>query len=166
MLIRRLTVQSPQRCSLTAGTYCFHYLLESGICYLILSEGNFPRLKAFSFLEEVHNQFNSQYANDVYTVSRPYGFIEFGTCYAYFNPFLLFLNHSAILLSCQIVNCKSYSRNTPIPASPPTYHNWILLCRMYNALWYKTSTTFLSEEKPLLVNIMPCMYATFYCWEH
>lgn len=78
MLIRRLTPNSPPRCSLTAGSYYFHYLLENGICYLILTEGNFPRQKAFGFLEEVHNQFSGQYANDVYTVSRPYGFIEFG----------------------------------------------------------------------------------------
>ncbi|VDL19610.1 unnamed protein product [Hymenolepis diminuta] len=77
MLIRRLTPNSPPRCSLTAGSYYFHYLLENGICYLILTEGNFPRQKAFGFLEEVHNQFSGQYANDVYTVSRPYGFIEF-----------------------------------------------------------------------------------------
>ncbi|KAH9284796.1 Vesicle-trafficking protein SEC22b [Echinococcus granulosus] len=77
MLIRRLVPSSPTRCSLVAGTYYFHYLFESGICYLILTEVNFPRQKAFAFLEEVHNQFSGQYSNDVYTVSRPYGFIEF-----------------------------------------------------------------------------------------
>ncbi|VDD78815.1 unnamed protein product [Mesocestoides corti] len=77
MLIRRIVPSSPPRCSLVAGSYCFHYLLESGICYLILAESNFPRQKAFAFLDEVHNQFSSQYSNDVYTVSRPYGFIEF-----------------------------------------------------------------------------------------
>ncbi len=78
MLIRRLAPSSPTRCSLVAGAYYFHYLLETGVCYLILSEANFPRQKAFAFLEEVHNQFTNQFSNEVYTVSRPYGFIQFG----------------------------------------------------------------------------------------
>ncbi|BHF73297.1 Vesicle-trafficking protein S22b [Sparganum proliferum] len=77
LLIRRLTPGSPSRCSLLAGSHHFHYLLEAGVCYLILAAANFPRQKAFSFLEEVQTQFSNQYANDIFTVSRPYGFIEF-----------------------------------------------------------------------------------------
>lgn len=54
------------------------YIIEHGVCYLVLSEANFPKKLAFAFLEDLHSEFDEQYGKKVPTVSRPYCFIEFG----------------------------------------------------------------------------------------
>ncbi|KAF5402078.1 Adenylyltransferase and sulfurtransferase [Paragonimus heterotremus] len=76
-LVCRLTPTSPSRCSLVAGPYVFHYLLDRGVCYLVLTEGQFNRTKAFAFLEAIQNQFYSEYSTKFNTVSRPYAFLDF-----------------------------------------------------------------------------------------
>ncbi|XP_054567484.1 vesicle-trafficking protein SEC22b isoform X2 [Eptesicus fuscus] len=78
-LFRKLNEQSPTRCTLEADTMSFHYIIEHGVCYLVLSEANFPKKLAFAFLEDLHSEFDEQYGKKVPTVSRPYCFIEFET---------------------------------------------------------------------------------------
>lgn len=55
----------------------FHYLIENGVIYLVLTEKQFSRRLAFLYLDELKNEFESLYAARVNTVSRPYAFIEF-----------------------------------------------------------------------------------------
>lgn len=69
----------PARCTLEASNYFFHYMIERGVCYLVLSEKSFSKRLAFSYLEDLQNEFNSQYGSRLDTVSRPYSFIEFDT---------------------------------------------------------------------------------------
>uniref|UniRef100_A0A0B6Y766 Vesicle-trafficking protein SEC22b n=2 Tax=Arion vulgaris TaxID=1028688 RepID=A0A0B6Y766_9EUPU len=69
----------PPRCSLESGNYLFHYLIERAVCYLVLCEKTFSRRLAFSYLEDLQNEFSSQYSSRLDTVSRPYSFIEFDT---------------------------------------------------------------------------------------
>ncbi|CAL8078259.1 unnamed protein product [Calicophoron daubneyi] len=76
-LVCRMTPTSPSRCSLVAGSYVFHYLLDRGVCYLILTEADFSRTKAFAFLEAIQTQFFSEYSAKINTVSRPYAFLDF-----------------------------------------------------------------------------------------
>ncbi|XP_069121177.1 vesicle-trafficking protein SEC22b-like [Argopecten irradians] len=71
--------QPPARCSLETGPYIFHYLIERGVCFLILCEKSFSKRLAFTYLEDLQLEFNSQYGKKVETVSRPYSFIEFDT---------------------------------------------------------------------------------------
>ncbi|KAG1653696.1 Vesicle-trafficking protein SEC22b-B [Nymphon striatum] len=79
MLFKKLNTQSIPRSSIETGPYLFHYIIERDVCYLILCESNFSKRLAFSFLEDLQNEFTSQYGNRVATVSRPYSFIEFDT---------------------------------------------------------------------------------------
>ncbi|XP_072176646.1 vesicle-trafficking protein SEC22b-like [Diadema setosum] len=79
MLFRKLNDQSPSKCSIESGPMIFHYLIETGICYLTLCEKSFSKRLAFNYLEELHQEFYSQYGKRVATVSRPYSFIEFDT---------------------------------------------------------------------------------------
>jgi len=79
MLFRKLNAQSPSRCTIETGQYLFHYLIENEVCYLVLCERNFSKRLAFQFLEDLQNEFSSQYGKKVATVSRPYSFIEFDT---------------------------------------------------------------------------------------
>ncbi|OWF52612.1 vesicle-trafficking protein SEC22b-like [Mizuhopecten yessoensis] len=71
--------QPPARCSLETGPFIFHYLIERGVCFLILCEKTFSKRLAFSYLEDLQTEFNSHYGKRVETVSRPYSFIEFDT---------------------------------------------------------------------------------------
>ncbi|XP_061588563.1 vesicle-trafficking protein SEC22b-A [Cololabis saira] len=78
-LCRKLSAQSPDRCTLEAGDMNFHYLIARGVWYLSLCEASFPKKMAFAYLEDLSNEFNDQYGRRVPTVSRPYSFIEFDT---------------------------------------------------------------------------------------
>ncbi|TTJ69855.1 Vesicle-trafficking protein SEC22b-B [Bagarius yarrelli] len=55
------------------------YLIEKGVCYLVLCEAVFPKKLAFAYLEDLQAEFHEQYGKRVPTVSRPYSFIEFDT---------------------------------------------------------------------------------------
>lgn len=79
MLFKRLTPQSPPQCTIETGPYLFHYLIEREVCYLVLCERNYSKRLAFSYLEDIAQEFYSQYGKKVNTVSRPYSFIEFDT---------------------------------------------------------------------------------------
>lgn len=56
----------------------FSYIIEQGVCYLVLCEAAFPKKLAFAYLEDLHSEFDEQHGKKVPTVSRPYSFIEFG----------------------------------------------------------------------------------------
>ncbi|XP_078074050.1 vesicle-trafficking protein SEC22b-B isoform X2 [Mustelus asterias] len=78
-LFRKLNEQSPTRCTLQAGAMTFHYVIEKGVCYLVLCEGVYPKKLAFAYLEDLQAEFDEQHGKKVPTVSRPYSFIEFDT---------------------------------------------------------------------------------------
>ncbi|MGH0154822.1 UNVERIFIED_CONTAM: hypothetical protein FKN15_027683 [Acipenser sinensis] len=78
-LFRKLNEQSPPRCTLEAGVMSFHYVIEKGVCYLVLCEAGFPKKLAFAYLEDLQSEFDEQHGKRVPTVSRPYSFIEFDT---------------------------------------------------------------------------------------
>ncbi|XP_012269748.1 vesicle-trafficking protein SEC22b [Athalia rosae] len=79
MLFRKLGPQSPTRCTIETGPYLFHYLIENEVCYLVLCERNYSKRIAYSYLEDIAQEFYSQYGKRVNTVTRPYSFIEFDT---------------------------------------------------------------------------------------
>lgn len=58
---------------------CFSYLIEYEVCYLVLCEKNYSKRLAYSYLEDIAQEFHSQYGKRVNTVTRPYTFIEFDT---------------------------------------------------------------------------------------
>ncbi|KAL1488391.1 hypothetical protein ABEB36_014865 [Hypothenemus hampei] len=79
MLFRKLSPQSPPKCTIETGPYLFHYLIEYDVCYLVLCEKTFSKRLAYSYLEDIAQEFHSQYGRKVNTVTRPYTFIEFDT---------------------------------------------------------------------------------------
>ncbi len=78
--------------------FIFSYIIEQDVCFLTLCERNFNKKLAYSFLEDLSQEFYSQYGHKINTATRPYSFIEFGN----FTPTLLFttinLNIRVILL--------------------------------------------------------------------
>jgi len=77
MLFRKLGPQSPVRCTIETGPYLFHYLIEHDICYLVLCEQNYSKRLAYSYLDDIAQEFHREYGKKVNTVTRPYSFIEF-----------------------------------------------------------------------------------------
>ncbi|CAG9856386.1 unnamed protein product [Phyllotreta striolata] len=77
MLFRKLGPQSPPRCTIETGPYLFHYLIEYDVCYLVLCDKVFSKRLAYSYLEDIAQEFHAQYGKRVNTVTRPYTFIEF-----------------------------------------------------------------------------------------
>lgn len=80
-------------CNLLFITYCcqnsnqlifyyisiYSYLIENDVCYLVLCEKNYSKRLAYSYLEDIAQEFHSQYGKRVNIVTRPYTFIEFDT---------------------------------------------------------------------------------------
>ncbi|CAH0775752.1 unnamed protein product [Bemisia tabaci] len=79
MLFRRLNDRSPTQCTIETGPYLFHYLIERDVVFLVLCEHNFSKRLAFSYLEDIAQEFLSIYGKRVSSVTRPYTFIEFDT---------------------------------------------------------------------------------------
>ncbi|TPX64522.1 hypothetical protein SpCBS45565_g05806 [Spizellomyces sp. 'palustris'] len=78
LLLKRLSPQSDQRCSIETGNLVFHYLIEFGVCYLCLCERAYPRKLAFAYLEDIQQEFHEKYGDQVGTVARPYALMKFG----------------------------------------------------------------------------------------
>lgn len=57
--------------------FLFSYLIENDICYLVLCERNYSKRLAYSYLDDIAQEFYSQHGRRVNTVTRPYTFIEF-----------------------------------------------------------------------------------------
>nr|CAG4635166.1 EOG090X0HBC [Alona affinis] len=79
MLFRKLNNQSPSKCTIETGSHFFHYLIDQDVCYLVLCEQSYSKKLAFSFLEDLAQEFSSLYGKKVHSVNRPYSFIEFDT---------------------------------------------------------------------------------------
>ncbi|XP_076034395.1 vesicle-trafficking protein SEC22b-like [Oratosquilla oratoria] len=79
LLFKKLTPNSPGKCSIDSGTYVFHYFIDGEVCYLVLCERAYSKKSAFIFLEEIAAEFNSEYGRKVSQATRPYSFIEFDT---------------------------------------------------------------------------------------
>eukprot|EP00123_Amoebidium_parasiticum_P001062 comp12056_c0_seq1/m.6766 comp12056_c0_seq1/g.6766 ORF comp12056_c0_seq1/g.6766 comp12056_c0_seq1/m.6766 type:complete len:217 (-) comp12056_c0_seq1:93-743(-) len=79
MLFKKLSDSSPARLSIDTGPMCFHYIIEMGVCYLVLCDGNYPKNHAFAYLEELQREFQAEYGREVGTAARPYAFVKFDT---------------------------------------------------------------------------------------
>ena len=77
-LVKTLTATSPIKCSIESNDYLFHYIIEQDACFLTLCDRNFNKKLAYSFLEDLSQEFYSQYGHKINTATRPYSFIEFG----------------------------------------------------------------------------------------
>jgi len=78
-LFKTLTATSPIKCSIESGQYLFHYIIEQDACFLTLCDRSFNKKLAYSFLEDLSQEFYNQYGHRINTATRPYSFIEFDT---------------------------------------------------------------------------------------
>ena len=85
LLLKKLNRGSTARMSIENNPYIFHYAIENGVCYMALTDKNYPKRLAFLFLEEIAREFEADLKVDhgedwmrqVETVGRQYAFIKF-----------------------------------------------------------------------------------------
>ncbi|KAH1166929.1 hypothetical protein KIL84_016101 [Mauremys mutica] len=80
-LFRKLNEQSPTRCTLEAGSMAFHYVIEKGVCYLVLCEATFPKKLAFAYLEDLHSEFDEQHGKKLRPWNLPLTVEKSGALY-------------------------------------------------------------------------------------
>ena len=54
-----------------------------------MCDHQFSKRTAFSYLEEIANQFFNEYGTKINTVARPYSFIEFGNILVFLDLYLV-----------------------------------------------------------------------------
>ena len=65
------------RVTIDAVSYNFHLLMMGGVLFLSHSDPNAPVPVVFAYLEDIANEFLSQYGTQVDSARRPYVFIKF-----------------------------------------------------------------------------------------
>merc|ERR1719469_1156482 len=50
----------PPKCSVEAGNSVFHYICESGVCFMGLFDKNYPKNAAFGFLDDIMKLFQEE----------------------------------------------------------------------------------------------------------
>ncbi|XP_071523049.1 vesicle-trafficking protein SEC22b-B-like [Panulirus ornatus] len=78
-LLKKLHFNSPPRASLDAPPHVIHYMVEKDIIYIVVSDKSTSQERAFTYLQQVAQEFWSQYGDRVQEANRPYSFIEFDT---------------------------------------------------------------------------------------
>ena len=53
-------------------------MIADNVVYLVITEKSYPRKLAFSYLDELHKEFQNSYGSQVETVRKPYAFVKFG----------------------------------------------------------------------------------------
>lgn len=56
----------------------YSYLIDRDICCVVLCEKTYSKRLAFSFLEDIAQEFNTQYGKKVNSAPRSWAFQEFG----------------------------------------------------------------------------------------
>ena len=77
-IFKALSDRSPKKCSIESEQYYFHYIIEFGACFLTLCDKSFDKKLAFSFLQNLSEEFFNEYGDKINSKNlRPYPFIEF-----------------------------------------------------------------------------------------
>ena len=79
-IVRQLTSRSPAKCTISAGPWLYHYVIEEGVVYMTLADKGYPKKLAYQYLEELQREFKRAHGADVATFSRPYAAVSFGAC--------------------------------------------------------------------------------------
>ena len=64
-------------CAIESDTYMFHHLIDRRMCCIILTEKEFSKEMAFTFVTDIMGEFHNEYGSKFESVSKPYAFIEF-----------------------------------------------------------------------------------------
>jgi vesicle transport protein SEC22 len=78
VLVRKMNANSEPRASIESGKYTIHYLISHGFVYFCICDHSYPRKLAFSYLEEIDNEFDQSYGQEAIKPGiRPFAFVQF-----------------------------------------------------------------------------------------
>ena len=122
----------------------FSYIIEQQTCFLTLTEKQFSKKVAYSFLEDLAGEFHSQYGHKINTATRPYSFIEFDT-------YIQVRSNDGLLSWITDLYCRKPRRPTAIREAGGTWQISTLNFRTSRGSWSRTLTTS-SREGPSSVS--------------
>lgn len=64
MVVSRMTPQSATEATLESGAYEIHYIKPSTVIYIVICEKGYPRNLAFSYLQDVAQEFQHSYESE------------------------------------------------------------------------------------------------------
>ncbi|XP_064614179.1 vesicle-trafficking protein SEC22a-like [Liolophura sinensis] len=77
-LLSRKATKYPDRCALAVGEHYIYFITALGLGFFVICDQKYPRVLAFSFLDEVEKEFLRCFDRPaVESVARPYALIEF-----------------------------------------------------------------------------------------
>ncbi|CAL9727803.1 protein transport protein Sec22p [Monosporozyma unispora] len=81
LIVSRMTPNSANEATLESnGSYEISYIRKDVVCYFVICEAGYPRNLAFSYLNDVAEEFQHSYANEYGKPTlRPYAFVSFDT---------------------------------------------------------------------------------------
>ncbi|XP_057424185.1 25.3 kDa vesicle transport protein SEC22-1 [Lotus japonicus] len=65
--------------------YCFNYLVEKGIVFIVLCESTYPRKLAFHYLQDIQKEFEKFDKTLIGKITKPYSFVKFDGIIANFS---------------------------------------------------------------------------------
>lgn len=78
MVVTRMTPHSATEATLESGSYEIHYLKVAVVIYFVICERGYPRNLAFSYLNDVAQEFEHSHGNESQKPTvRPYAFVSF-----------------------------------------------------------------------------------------
>ncbi|KAG5533778.1 hypothetical protein RHGRI_027833 [Rhododendron griersonianum] len=57
--------------------HCFHYMVESGVCFIALCDSSYPRKLASYYLEDLVKEFEKFNKSLINKITKPYSFVRF-----------------------------------------------------------------------------------------
>ncbi|KAK8467487.1 hypothetical protein PHAVU_007G069300 [Phaseolus vulgaris] len=57
--------------------FCFNYLVEKGVVFIVLCESTYPRKLAFHYLQDIQKEFEKFDKTLIGKITRPYSFVKF-----------------------------------------------------------------------------------------
>ncbi|SPO00708.1 related to synaptobrevin SEC22 [Cephalotrichum gorgonifer] len=80
-VLRKLTRNSEAQASIESGQYTIHYMIDSDVVFLCISERSYPRKLAFTYLSDLAREFLTTHpATALHSMSlRPYAYMDFDT---------------------------------------------------------------------------------------
>ncbi|XP_045825859.1 25.3 kDa vesicle transport protein isoform X2 [Trifolium pratense] len=70
---------TPSMMTILIDHYCFNFLVENGVVYVVLCESTYPRKLAFHYLQDIQKEFEKFDKTLIGKITKPYSFVKFET---------------------------------------------------------------------------------------
>jgi vesicle transport protein SEC22 len=141
-LLKKVGQSVATRCSVEVprSGHVFHYLIDDGVCFMVLCDSSYPKRLGFAFLDDIKALFWEEckrefgvggvdYRSRIECIQKPYHFIKFGTIHRtiLFMFFVLVVDlqicFRALGVSLMCIIPDSFKTERPIQTKQAEYRN-------------------------------------------